>query len=208
VSSHFYENKNVDQNLRFGDIIIGGQFLTMSNDKLPMDSKSYQINIDHSDFYCVLTPCCSIEKKLIVVSPLEHIQQSYYSNSFLADDLSRINGIIAPENSIPTKAWENMRPEEKQRMMASGPAYMLIDKFIFPPDDALGEYEVNSKNLGKFNTGYFQISFKNTLSIRSAAFDRNKSYPKILQMSIPSRTSLREKIGYFYSRIPEEDISA
>jgi hypothetical protein len=53
------------------------------------------------------------------------------------------------------------------------------------------------------------IDFKNSYKINCNKIKSPKDAPlnkKILQLSITSRSELREKIAYYYGRIPEEDL--
>jgi hypothetical protein len=200
----FYENQNVDPILRFGDIIEGFQLLKPVHDNFDSDKLNFHIEVENIDFFVVTTPCCSIERKTLSIAPLKKIRNSFFQNSFFAEDLTRINQVIPPEKSIPEFAWINLSNEEKERRIGIGPSYAFIDLFIYESSEFLPKYDLNSKD-GNFTTGYYMLDFKEIFVINSKLIARGKSIPKVLQLSIETRNDLRTKLSKYFNRVPEED---
>jgi hypothetical protein len=57
-------------------------------------------------------------------------------------------------------------------------------------------------------TNYYMIDFRNTSKLNCERIINPKDAPlesKCLQLSIQARSELRDKIAYYYARIPKED---
>lgn len=92
--------------------------------------------------------------------------------------------------------------------MKEGDAYAFLDLFIYERHVLLPEYTVHRKE-GNVTTRYHMIDFKNSYKIDCDRINSPEDAPlnkKVLQLSIESRSELREKITKYYSRIPKEDI--
>ncbi|QGY44175.1 hypothetical protein GM418_11040 [Maribellus comscasis] len=201
----FYELENVDPILRFGDVIEGFQMLKPNYNNFPTDKLNFQISVENFKYFIVTTPCCSIEKSKLSVAALKEIRPAFLKNEYFAEDLTRINRLVSPENSVPKIAWEKFPEEEKQKRIGCGFSYTFLDIFVYDSNDLLENYELNSKE-GKINCGYYMIDFKDIFVIESDQIQRNKKIPKILQLSIKSRDELRTKLATYFNRVPEEDV--
>ena len=89
--------------------------------------------------------------------------------------------------------------------MSKEDGYSLFELFLYGPNEKLPEYQIRYKNILGESIGTYMIDFKETFTISSKKIQRGNSYPKILQLSISSRGELRNKLAYFFNRIPEED---
>jgi hypothetical protein len=205
----FYETKP-DSALRFGDILFGVALTTPSLSELSSSSK-YNIEVELPDHCVILSPCCSIGNSVITVSPLLKIKPSYYKNPFFAEDLTRINRIMSPEQSVAPEIWEKIPPEEKTRRANEGASFALKDVFIFQDHPLLPKYTLTDKNKDNYETGHYMIDFKNQYKISCKKINSANDAPidsKCIQLSIETRNELRNKISSYYSRVPVEDIPA
>ncbi len=203
----FYEIRKPNLFLRFGDIIDGFQQVKPIFNKFDTNKNDFQINVEHNQYFVVLTPCCSIEKQTISLTPLKPLRSSFFSNEYFVEDFTAINRLMSPQQIVPKKAWEEKFDDnERQKRLSEGNNYAFIDLFIYQEHKLLPIYKLNSKKLGKISTGFYLIDFKDTFVIESKQIQREAKLSKILQLSIQSRTELREKISAFYHRIPDEDI--
>jgi hypothetical protein len=50
------------------------------------------------------------------------------------------------------------------------------------------------------------VDFKDIFRVRSKIVQRNNKIPKVLQLSISTRSDLRKKIASFFERVPKEDL--
>ena len=157
----------------------------------------------------VLTPCCSIGESTISLTPLIKVRSDFFKNPYFLEDLTRINRRMKPQQAKPPDEWGNFTPEEKQRRLAEGINYALLELFIYEEHELFKTYL-----LRKQEVRYYMIDFKNIHTIKCAMIKRpEKVKPedapliesKVLQLSIQARSELRDKIAYYYSRLPEED---
>src|SRR3972149_10801391 len=105
----FYE-ENVDESLRFGDVV-KGFIITTPNINKPfstMISEDYSIEINMPTFSVVVSPCCSIGEKIISLTPLIKLRNTFFDNPFFQDDLTRINRQMEPENTLPPDVWKKL----------------------------------------------------------------------------------------------------
>jgi hypothetical protein len=207
----FYED-DMDDALRFGDVL-RGYVSTIPKIKEPILSEqiiyeSYNVDINLSEFSVVVTPCCSIGWKTISLTPLLKIRGSFFDNEYLADDLTRINRKMEPQQAVPLRVWEGFPEEEKLKRLKEGFGYAFLELFIYKENDLLPEYTVHRRQ-GNIDTKYYMIDFRNTYKLNCDLINTPKDAPinsKYLQLSIPARSELREKLSYYYARLPEEDI--
>jgi hypothetical protein len=201
----FYEN-NPDDALRFGDVVNG--FVLSSTDiDDPESFTDYKINVDIPDFCVILTPCCSIGRKVILLSPLEKIRSSFFDNPYFLEDLTRINREMDPKQSVSSEVWDRFGLEEQQKRLAEGRRFALNDVFIYEPNNYFNDYIIDRKK-ENIQTNYYMIDFKNTYKINCKKIISPESSPlniKCMQLSIKTREELRKKLSEYYRRIPEED---
>lgn len=203
----FYQDAP-DNAPRFGDILSGFVLAAPSISELSSFSK-YNIEIEHPEYGVILSPCCSIGN-VLTVSPLIYINANFFTNPYFKEDLTRLNRKMPPDKTVSQEIWEKkIDPEEKVRRLAEGETYAFIENFIFEEHRILKKYNVKPKGEAEVQTSYYMIDFKrqhkiNCKNIPSASNAQTAS--KILQLSIGTRAELRDKISFYYSRIPKEDI--
>lgn len=202
----YLENSQMETTLRFGDVIQDFPVCFPVIDK-PSSKEPFHIKVSTQTHVVVLSPCCSISDKLLAVAPLEKLSAKFFSNPYLAEDLTRINIKIPAEKSLPPDAWEEMSSEEKVNRLAKDDAYVLVDNFIYAPYALFPEYKVDRRN-GNISTGHYYIDFRTSIRISYGQITNPKFQPgpcKVLQLSVETREQLRKKIASFYQRVPAEE---
>lgn len=206
----FYEEKQ-SRALRFGDILPGFVFVEAEIAD-PKDQQSYKIDVKNHSYCVVLTPCCSIRKKVLSLTPLIKIRPAFFDNPYFEDDLTRINRFMKPEQTVAPKIWEGLSPEEKaKRLQVGEETYAFPDVYIYDKHDKLPSYSLYS--VGKqeeISTNYYLIDFKKIYSINCDKVNTPEDSPydmKILELSTQARSELRNKISDFFKRVPIEDKS-
>jgi len=205
----FYQD--LEEPLRFGDVIRGFALSTPSIDSPPLNvnTHEYKIEIALPNFCAVLSPCCSIDEKVISLSPLIQILSSFYLNPHFEEDLTRINRPVSPDKAIPPAGWETLTPLEQKQKMDAGLIYTHWEKFIYEKNDLFPIYTLKKTSSSwEKTTNHYMIDFRNTFRVNCSKIVRPNKAPlgtKCLQLSIETRKELREKISAYYWRIPEED---
>lgn len=205
----FYLNAP-DQGFRFGDVLKGFPISApnFSNPPLTNENMNFNIEVQVPSYCVILSPCCSIAEETISLSPLMKVYQTFFKNEYFAADLTRINRLVAPEKSIPAFPWDKLSPEKKQEKLDVGMAYTFLDKFIYKEYDIFREYEINRRSEGNIFTRYYMIDFKNTFRVNCSNIKNPNNVPiesKCLQLTIETRAELRDKISFYYARVPDED---
>ncbi|MDY0129149.1 MAG: hypothetical protein RBR63_03035 [Methanosarcina vacuolata] len=207
----FYED-NHDNALRFGDVV-NGYVLSNSHIEKPFSTSNnfkYNINIEMPSLSVILTPCCSIEENNIVLSPLIELRSSFFSNPYFIEDLTNINRRMPPEKTLPPEVWENLPGMEKQKRLLEGETYSVPNLFVYESNALFPKYTINRK--GKNNnieTNVHMIDFKNIYKVdcdKIITPQNSPLYSKCLQLSIKTRSELRDKLSSFYRRVPKEDL--
>lgn len=206
----FYQD-TIDSNFRFGDVLKGFVSSTpnLSEPLLASNDMDYSIDISMPSYCAIISPCCSIADKVISLSPLIPVRSAFFSNPYFEEDLTRINQLVSPERSLPPIAWQEMKEEEKQEKLSKGMAYTFVELFIYKEHEIFPEYEVHRKNADNILTRYYMIDFRNTFKVNCSKIKKPDAVPleaKCLQLTIEAREELRNKIGHYYGRTPEEDI--
>jgi hypothetical protein len=119
MSDFDYYVKTPDPVFRFGDVLKG--FIALSpniDEPLNEDNNDYSIQVSKPRFLSVLSPCCSIKDGLISLAPLIEVRNSFFNNPYFAEDLTRINRMVLPENTLPPEAWKDMAPEIKEEKLS------------------------------------------------------------------------------------------
>jgi hypothetical protein len=202
----FYE-ASPERLFRLGDVITGFQSVVPQIDR-PATPSGWTITVERPDYMVVLTPCCSIEDQSIALAPLGQIRPSFLSNEYFVQDLTNINRKMSPEKSVARAVWENKLPEDrKQKMMASGDCYAMIECFVYAPHDLLKTYTLNIKP-GPREVAHYLVDFKSIFRVQCQQIGRGVCAPrgtKILQLTKETRRELREKLSFYFGRLPEED---
>ena len=205
----FYDS-NPHSILRFGDIV-RGFLLTHSHSYSPSSASKpdvYHIEVAHPELAAVLTPCCTIAQSagnMLVITPLRKIKpDSYFDNSYLREDFTRINREMTIQQAIGPDKWGKISDEEKSERLADSPGkeYMALHFFAYDRHDLLPEYELKYKKM-KASINYYMIDFRNICRVQIPS-DINPLSIKILQLSIQARKELREKLAHYFGR-PAED---
>ena len=202
----FYE-ETPDMALRFGDIL-EGFILAASTIKEPTPTiKKYEVSIDLPIYSVILSPCCSIGDKVISLTPLIEIKGSFFDNPYFAEDVTRINRKMKPEQTVAPHVWDKFPPDQKQKRLNEGETYAFLSMFIYEKHDLLPIYHIK---LGQriINTNYYMIDFRNTCKVNCDKIISPERAPlelKCFQLSVRARSELREKITYYYSRPLKED---
>ncbi len=202
----FYKENNDDE-LRLGDVL-EGYVLSSISIKKPKQPE-YKIDVKIPDYCIILTPCCSIEKGQIILSPLIHILRDFSKNEYFAEDLIRINRKMPPDKKFPVQEWNVFTPQKKLEIESKGPSqYSNVNYFIYEPHEKLKTYELNHHQIN-----YYMIDFKRTHRLKCSMIKRKTEMvpsdmeilqSKLLQLSDSSRDDLRNKLSYFYWRLGED----
>jgi len=205
----FYED-SPESALRFGDVVAGFQFATpQAHNPSRERQNDWAIAVSSPAYAVVVTPCCSIEQRAFALAPLVQIRPSFLKNEYLAEDLTRINQKVAPEQSVPRDGWEKLPFERRQSLIAKGPSYVFIDCFVYEEHALLCKYTLQRKG-GPVEAGHYMVDFKSICRVDCNLVDREQPAPpgtKILQLSVWTRQAMREKLSYYYGRPAEEDLS-
>ena len=210
----FYEGKP-DDVLRLGDVV-RGYISANPNIKKPfLYSKSegydYKINVELPNYSVVLTPCCSIGEGMLSLTPLIRVVGKFLTNEYFKEDLTRINRKMTTEQSFTHEDWEELTEEERNRRSEEGINYALLRYFIYEENGLFPKY-----TLKKHEISYYMIDFQHIFTIICPMIKKpEKTCPKIapeiinskvLQLSVQARSELRDKISYYYTRPPKEDM--
>jgi len=205
----FYKEGN-DNVLRFGDIL-KGYVLTTPNIVEPIltiSNTGYNIEIDLPFFSVVITPCCSIGQKTISLTPLIKLPSAFFKNPYLSEDFTRINREMEPKQSVPPDTWKILPEEEKQKRLKEGNAYACLELFVYEKNDLFPKYSIYINKQKNIETNYYMIDFKNIYKLNCEKINTPEDAPidsKCLQLSNQVRNELRDKISYYYARVPKED---
>lgn len=206
----FYESEQ-SKALRLGDILPGFIFIEADIED-PRNLQSYKIDVITHRYCVVMTPCCSIRDRILSITPLLPIRPSYLENPYFKEDLTRINRVMKPEQTVASEIWDGFPPEEKLRKLQAGETYALPSIFIYEKHDSLANYSLHSRvKRGPISTNYYSIDFKNVHKIRCEKVITPENSPydmKILELSKQARSELRNKLADFFKRTPAEDIEA
>jgi len=211
----FYE-KDIDNALRFGDVLRGYIAIT-PNIKSPILTPSalnegYNIDINLPIFSVIISPCCSIGDDTISLTPLIKVRNTFFDNPYFTEDLTRINREMKPQLAVPPYVWNGLPPEEQQKRLQEGEdgkGYAFLEFFIYKDCDLFPKYSVDMRQGKNIETNYYMIDFRNTYKLYCNKIKSPKEAPlesKCLQLSLQTRAELRDKISYYYARIPKEDM--
>lgn len=207
----FYSS-NPSQALRFGDVVHGyvAATPTLKSPLLAAEGESYTLEVQRPFLLSILSPCCSISDKVLLLAPLIQVRSGFFDNPYFAADLTRLNRPMSPEQSLPPVAWEKLPPEEKTKRISQGESYAFLELFIYEPHDLFPRYSVHRK-AGNIETSAYMVDFRHAFRLNCDRVINPAQAPlesKRLELSIETRSELREKISYFYRRVPVEDLVA
>lgn len=204
---------NPSSALRFGDIVRGFVSATPNmmrpNISGVPEKSAFSLDVSHSPFSVILSPCCSIGNKVISLAPLIRIQPSFLSNPYFAEDLTRVNREMNPEQTLPQDTWDNLPDFERQKRLAAGRGYAVMDCFIFAAHDLLPLYELKPKGGEVVSINDYMVDFRQIYQVKCDKVNTAIDAPidaKYLELSVSTRKELREKIANYYIRTPQEDM--
>lgn len=207
----FYES-SFDNALRFGDVVSGLVLSAACVDKPNAQfKKNYHIEVDQPQFAIILSPCCSIGDKTLALSPLLPVLPQWFTNPYLTEDLTRINRPMKPEQTVPPDVWEKMTAEDKQKRfdLSKPESLAFVEYFVYEKNDFLPPYLIKSEKMNiNIQTGYYRIDFRRIYRLVCKQVTSATSAPleiKLLQLSVQTRSELREKLSSYFARIPPED---
>ncbi len=200
-----------DNALRLGDVVRGFP-LSAAHIKRPAVTETlreYQIDVSQPEFGVIMTPCCSIGDKMLLLTPLLQVRSTFYNNPYLAKDLLRVNRPMTPEQSVSPTQWERMTPSDRERRfdMSKPESLAFVDLFVYAAHDLLPRYEIHLRD-GQRKTGFYMVDFRLTCHVKCDKVANAKQAPveaKVLQLTIDARGDLRDKVAAFYARVPRED---
>lgn len=203
----FYAASN-GPTFRFGDVLEGFPTAAPSvSAPVPRRAiEKYGITVTSAPFNALLSPCCSIGDKCLTLAPLLQVPPKWRQNPYLAEDLTRINRIMPPEKALPPDVWDKMPNELKRKRLDSASGYTLVEFFVYAPNAALPLYVPSTKSDRK--EAFYVIDFRRMYHVGCDNLASAKSAPieaKLLELSIEARSELRDKLAYYFGRVPEED---
>lgn len=212
----FYQEEFDLENLRFGDVIQGfiGTVPVIENPLSDAFIKGYKYEIKSYiyEFSVIMTPCCSIGNNTISLAPLKKITPDITKNlnSDIIKDFIPLNRKIEYRKFIYPKIWnEILTDEQRSEHELDGPQWVYIDIFFYKEHDLFEEYSIKKDN-NIYNTRDYRIDFKEIYQLKCNKIQRNKIgveilKSKCLELTIQTRDELREKIAFYYTRVPKED---
>lgn len=201
-----YYLKIPQKTLRFGDVV-QGFILTYASIENPNDHREFRIDINAKDLCVLLTPCCSIKKGVINLSPLKRVPDPYFQNPYLAEDMMRLNRKMTRYDAMRPIAREKLSPAQAEEMK-SEKDFQFLDQFVYEGNDYFQAYEVKMHDGSNAKVSYYMISFKEIYKVECRHIESPENYPvesKLLQLSIDARRDLAAKVNRYY-RVPDEDL--
>lgn len=204
----FYST-TLDDTLRLGDVIKGiAHIHTIIEEPhvIIENPSNYKIDVENSGLLVILTPCCSIGPKYVALAPLIEIPSKYFMNNYFVEDFTRINSPISVRSGIPDSKFEELSVDEQKKILDARPSYTLYDYFIYAGNPLFLPYKKR-----KVETNCYMVDFKRNFYIESTKLKGNggiiDSFEKIklFQLTIESRKKLREKLSFYFARVPTED---
>lgn len=204
----FYEEKPHEV-LRFGDVLQGYLSSTPVIKEPILDRSIHDCHVDLNlpRYSVVMDPCCRTRHKMISLTPLIKIWGTFFDNPYLAEDLTRVNRVMTPQQAVPPEVWEKLPQEEQQKRLKEELAYAFESFFVYAPLPLFTKYTVHRKK-GSVNTNYYMIDFRNTFKLCCDKIISPFNAPlesKVLQLSYTTRSELRDKVSAYYGKVPEED---
>jgi hypothetical protein len=205
----FYATE-IDRALRFGDVLQGYPSSTpiIEEPILVKSEAVYNVNVRFPQYTVVMDPCCEIRNKSISLTPLVDLPRPFFDNPYFAEDLTRINRKMEPQEAISPSIWERLAPEEKQKRLEVGRTYALLNLFVYEKHVLFPKYTLHRKDKEDVETNYCMIDFRNTYKLCCNKIITPEDSPlesKMLQLSIGTRSELREKLVNYYANAPAED---
>lgn len=189
--------------LRYGDILEGFVLTSTNIAREPINEKNCLIHVEVPNLCVLLTPCCTIRHKKVSISPLIELDVNIYNIDYLAEDPTRINTPLEERSLYNDDRWDKLPPQKKAEVLNSNRAYFSYYLFIYEPNPHFQEYTLNHRKLGKVNSNYYMVDFRNIFVVDGENikyFERDLLGLKRYQLTDRVRQELREKFSFFYSR--------
>jgi len=199
-----------DKALRFGDVLQGYPSTTPRIEEpiLNGNSTKYEIDVDLPKFTVVMDPSCEIRNQTISLTPLIQVSRRFFDNPYFAEDLTRINREMEPQQSLSALAWSKLDLKEQHNRLNVGRTYALLNLFIYEEHVLFPKYTIRRKGEVDIETSYSMINFRNTYKLCCGKIESPEKSPlksKILQLSPETRAELTNKLIKYYARIHLED---
>lgn len=205
----FY-NDNPSKILRLGDVVTGFHLASFHVNDPGNAGKPLDLNVHVTKplYFVVMTPCCSIENQSISLAPLTQLRQKFFEFPRLVEDMTRMNVRMEPQESLPPKHWESLSADEKGKLVAKGLSFILLDCFVYEPNGLFKPYSLKKGTKSWEGIGHMMVDFRQTFRVECPQIERGNDAPdgiKMLELSIETRSKLRDKLAHFFGRIPDED---
>lgn len=212
----FYQTEQSEA-LRLGDVIEGyiSTVPTILSPCKPgsLSAQLCTISVGMPSYSIVISPCCSIEKGIIMLTPLIRLENTMFKLPYIREEPNRINSRVEPQYSVPPEVWDKPEfAEEKSRRLVAGPNYIFVEYFVYDAHEIFNEYTVHMMGEDNIQTRYYMIDFRNINSLKCDMIKRPISESerplidsKHLELSVPTRAILREKLSYYFYRPAPED---
>jgi hypothetical protein len=207
--------------LRFGDVVSGYVTAVPNQEKPIVESfVGYEVRVKLDPHLVVLTPCCSIKEKTMCVVPLIEAKRRslFFENENYRKDMTLLNHPLLP------REWRELGEQEVTSESEEEQMYVHDSLFIYLENIQLPKYKVKTKNkenkVEEFEAGYYYIDFRNISNVKCSCIAHEKEgkpkpkydellmqmlSSKKLELSIDTRSDLRNKLAYYFLRVPEED---
>jgi len=192
--------------LRRGDVVVGFPVSTPSLESEDAVGRAadWKIIAQQPKHLVVLTPCCSIEDKSILLAPLTKINEpKLLSVPWLVEDFTRINQMLPLHQALAPDHYARLPMAERAAREAKGPAYPFTQLFCYAPHPLLAPYQSRGLNIS-----HWQVNFTDMFKLQWKHINRNAAVPpgtKVLELTIEARDNLRMKLAYFFNRRADED---
>lgn len=205
----FYEEEP-QRILRFGDVLQGYLSSTpVIQEPIVAKEALYGCHIELGlpKYTVVMDPCCRTRHKMISLSPLIKVWGTFFNNPYLAEDLTRVNREMEPQQAVPPHVWKEFPEKEKQKRLRVERSYAFENLFIYETHPLLPKYTLHIREGDKV-TNYYMVNFRNAYKLCCDKINSPTDAPlesKILQLSRDTRSELRDKISAYFGKVPAED---
>lgn len=192
--------------LRRGDIVEGFPVTTPSLDAESASGRvaDWKIIAQQPKHLVVLSPCCSIEEKNVLMAPLTRItEKQILETPRLLEDPTRVNREMTLAESLSPDHYQRIPPATRNAREAKGPVYACAQVFCYSPHRILGSYLSGDRTIE-----HWQVKFTDIYKLQWKHIARGQAIPagvKVLELSIEARNDLRLKLSKFFFRPAEED---
>lgn len=199
--------------LRLGDVIDGCALTRtiIRDNKKNNRPGTVDIHIEKPINCVILTPCCSIRKGLIAVTPLVKIKDSFFDNAGLKEDFTCANRPMRRIDALhPIKDIKKLSKGKIEELESPDypKSYEFLNFFFYAPDPAIKGYVVDSYVSGSHSTGFYMIDFLNIHHVHFGNLDSPREPSvnhKVLELSVDVRNQFRDKFLNYFLRVPDED---